>query len=221
MRTKTRYVDFQTLQAQGDNANTIIKLMMACNDLILADDSLSEWKKELPRSKKSKQINAQFYFVRIQLAHLHEGLKVVEEIKKNTALEKLIRDCDSQTQQSFTELEQFLPQGSKHNEMKNLITLIRHNLTFHYAQSGTMIEKAISDRSKRSDGRISSVTRGDTWHFKVADDIVDSIVVRQIWKIPREADARIEADKILDRVRQITMWFLDFSAEFIWKYCES
>lgn len=59
------------------------------------------------------------------------------------------------------------------------------------------------------------------WHFKVASDIVDSIVVRQIWNIPREADARIEADKILDRVHQITMWFLDFSAEFIWKYCES
>ncbi len=224
MRTKTRYVDFQTLQAQGDNATTIIKLMMTCNDLILADDSLSEWKKELPRSKKSKQIHAQFYFVRIQLAHLYEGLKIIEEIKKYPVLEALISRCDRQMQQSFAELEQFLPQASKRDEFEKLVGRIRNSLTFHYDESGKQIKKAISDRSKHSDATTSSITRGDTanmWHFKVASDIVDSIVVRQIWNIPREADARIEADKILDRVHQITMWFLDFSAEFIWKYCES
>ena len=50
--------------------------------------------------------------------------------------------------------------------------------------------------------------------------VVDSIVVRQIWAIPRDADLRVEADKVADRAHQIFLWFVDFSGEFIWKYCE-
>jgi hypothetical protein len=57
------------------------------------------------------------------------------------------------------------------------------------------------------------------WYFKVADDVVDSIVVRQIWAIPRYADMRAEADKVADRAHQIFRWFVDFAGEFIWKYC--
>jgi hypothetical protein len=70
---------------------------------------------------------------------------------------------------------------------------------------------------------MSAVTRGDTaylWYFKAADEVVDSIVVRQIWGIPSDADVRVEADRIADRVHQIFLWFMDFSGEFVWNYCE-
>lgn len=86
------------------------------------------------------------------------------------------------------------------------------------------MKKAVSDRARRNEAKISSVTQGDEahlWHFKVADDIVDSIITRQIWNIPREADARIEADKKLDRAFEIATWFLEFSGAFIFKYLES
>jgi hypothetical protein len=197
--------------------------MMACNDLSLANQALSDWKMEQPSSKKPRKVGAGMYFVRTELAHLYEGLDVIEEIKSDATLSAFVNQCDHQTQQSFRELEQFLRNGPKRAEFMQLIGQIRHNLTFHYNQSGTLIERAISDRAGRIEAQISSVTRGDTaylWHFKVADDIVDSIVVRQIWAIPREADLRAEADKVADRVHQIFLWFLDFSGEFIWKYCE-
>jgi hypothetical protein len=58
------------------------------------------------------------------------------------------------------------------------------------------------------------------WHFKVADDVVDSIVVRRIWRIPRDEDFRAKADAIGDEVQKIALLFLDFSGEFIWKYCD-
>jgi len=198
--------------------------MMACNDLSLANQSLFEWKKELSGSMKSRQIGAGMYFVKTQLAHLHEGMKVIKEIKKCPVLMALVDHCDSQTQKSFNELEQFLHNGAKHDEFEKLVGRVRHNLTFHYDENGKHIKQAVSDRAGRPDARISSVTRGDTaylWHFKVADDIVDSIMVRQLWKIPREADLRIEADKVADQVHQIFLLFVDFSGEFIWKYCES
>ena len=41
------------------------------------------------------------YFVRLQLAHLHEGLKVIEEIRNDPVLKALVDRCDSQTQQSL------------------------------------------------------------------------------------------------------------------------
>jgi hypothetical protein len=223
-RTTTRYLSFEKLQARGDSANTVIKLMMACNDLSLANQSLSEWKMELPSGRKSRQIGAGMYFVRTQLAHLHEGLKVIEEIKKAPVLMALVARCDNQTQQSFNELMQFLPKEPKRPEFEQLVGRVRHNVTFHYDESGKLIEEAVLDRASRPDARMSSITRGDTaylCHFKIADDIVDSIVVRQIWAIPRELDVRIEADRIADRVHQILLWFVDFSGEFIWKYCES
>ena len=51
-----------------------------------------------------------------------------------------------------------------------------------------------------------------------ADDIVDSIVVRQLWGIPRQSDLRLEADMIADYQYEITLSFIDFAGEFIWKY---
>lgn len=165
------------------------------------------------------------YFVRTQLAHLHEGLKVIDKIKADPLLMSIVRQCDQQTQNDFNTLKEFLTGGNNYSEFENLIGQLRHNLTFHYHQCGKLIcRAAIDDRASRKEARISSITRGNTthlWYFKIADDVVDSIVVRQIWKIPREKNGRVETNKILERVRQICIWFLDFSAELIWQYCKS
>jgi len=215
-------LNFENLRNQGQCAVTVAKLMMACNDLSLANEALSGWKEKDSKMMKQRQIGAGMYFVRTQLAHLHEGLKVIDSIRKDKALTSLLRRCDNLTQESFRQLEEFLPGGSKRAEFERLVGRVRHNLTFHYDESGKLIERAIEDRASRSEARISSVTRGNTaylWHFKAADDLVDSIVVRQIWNIPRNADLRVEADKIADQVHQIFLWFMDFSGEFIWNYC--
>ena len=134
-----------------------------------------------------------------------------------------MKRCDAETQRSFHELEQFLHGGPNHSEFERLAGQVRHNLTFHYYRCEALIKRAIADRAGRQEARVSSVTRGDTaylHHLKVADDVVASIVYRQIWRIPRHAELQAEADKVADRVYQIFLWFVDFSGEFIWKYCE-
>ena len=222
-QTSTRYISFETLKIRGPSAVTVIKLMMAHNDMSLANQALTEWKGVQPNMRKPRQIGAEMYFVRTQLAHLHEGLKVIEAIRADSLLMAHVAACDLETQQSFQKLIPFLPGEPSRPEFERLIGRVRHSLTFHYDQSGKLIEKAIADRASRAEARQSSVTRGSTahlWHFKVADDVVDSIVVRQIWKIPKNADLRVEADKIADRVHQIFLWFVDFSGEYIWRYCK-
>jgi hypothetical protein len=221
--TGTRFVKFEALNLRGQSAVTVVKLMMACNDLTITNQALGDWKNDERQSRRSRQRAACMYFIRAQIAHLHEGMKIIEEIRNDNTLFMLVNRCDTQTQQSFRELEQHLPGGPRRDRFEQLAGRVRHNLTFHYDESGTLIERAIADRGGRTEAQVSTITRGSTahlWHFKVADDVVDSIVVRQIWKIPRDADLRAEADVIMDEVLQIALSFLDFSGEFIWKYCE-
>lgn len=220
--TATIPVSFQKLQARGQSAVTVVKLMMACNDLSLTNQALDEWKKEQPNRRKSRQTGARLYFVRAPLAHLYEALKVIQAIQQDSTLSDLVGRCDNKTQESFKALQQFLPGGSKRDEFERLVGRIRNNLTFHYDESGRLIERAISDRASRPDRIVSSVTRGNTaylWHFKVADELVDTIVVRQIWNIPKSADLRVEADATVDFAYQLFLRFVDFSGEFIWRFC--
>jgi hypothetical protein len=223
-QTSTRYINLQALESRGASAVTVVRLMMACNDMSLANQSLTYWKGKHSGSSKSRQRGAGMYFIRTQLAHLHEGLKVISEIQADPLLKRHLDNCDGKTKQSYQSLLPFIEGGSNRSEFEQLIGRVRHNLTFHYDQSGKMIEKAIADRASRSESRQSSVTRGSTshlWHFQVADDLVESIVVRQIWKIPRDKDLRIEADNIASRVHQIFLWFVDFAGEFIWTYSKT
>lgn len=221
-RTRTIIVDFQRLALLGNSAATVIKLMMACNDLQLANEALVEWKKEQPRLRKCREVGAQMYFVRLMMSHLYEALKIVEHIHIDESLLRLVKQCDQRTQNSFHELESFLPNGSRRQWFESMVGKIRNNLVFHYEKRGKMIERAISDRAGRPEARHSSITRGSTaylWHFKPADDIVDSILVREIWGIPRDKDLRTEVDRIVDEIHRIFLCFVDFAGEFIWKCC--
>jgi hypothetical protein len=221
--TSTRQVHFDRLQAKGPDAAVVVKLMMACNDMTLANQALDDWKRAQPRERRDRQLAACMYFVRVELAHLYEALVIIQEIRQSQTLQALVDQCDLRTRESFAELLNHVHGGTKHNRLKQLVGQLRHNLTFHYHQCNKLILTAIDDRASRPEANLSSITRASTahrWRFSVADDLVDSIVVRQLWSIPRTADLRIEVDKIADEVNAIMLRYLDFAGEFIWKYCE-
>ena len=209
------------MRSRGPSAAIVVKLMMACNDLTLADQALADWRKEQRRSRSSRQAGACMYFIRLQISHLKEGLTVIAQLRRDPDLLKIVGVCDPHTQSCFHQLEQYVQAGPKKDRFERLAGRIRHKLAFHYDESGKLIVKAIVDRAARPEARVSLITRGDNinlWHSKAADDVVESIVVRQLWNIPRSADLRHEADAIADEVHKILCQFLDFSGEFIWKY---
>ncbi|MBN1291276.1 MAG: hypothetical protein JXB48_05490 [Candidatus Latescibacteria bacterium] len=219
--TKTKIVSFDDLCRRESTAPIVVKLMMACNDLSLANEALLHWKEEQSPMQKHRELGAKMYFVRIELSHLFEGLKVIDEIRKNNELMTLLSRCDRRTQNSFNELVKVLPGGTEWKKLEKLIGQLRHNLAFHYDKSGKLIKKAIADRASSTQTKNSSITRGSSmylWRFNVADDIVDSIVVRQLWGIPRQSDLSVEADSIAEYIHKIFLSFVDFAGEFIWKY---
>jgi hypothetical protein len=219
-RTYTKPVDPARLAARGKSAATIIRLMMACNDMTLADEALAGWSGEQPQDRKDRQNGARMYFMRMQISHLSEGLKNIDEIRKDAGLYALVHQCDARTQGAFRQLEEYLPDGAKHHEPHQLAKLIRNKLAFHY--DNKMINKALVDRAERPGARSSSITRASTahrWRFELADEIVDSIVVRQIFGIPEIADLRVEVDRIVGQLHEVKLHFVDFAGEFIWSYC--
>jgi hypothetical protein len=111
-RTHTRLIDYQRIEARGKSSVLVIKLMMACNDMQLANEAASNWREDQPRNKQYRQVGARMYFIRLQMAHLHEALKIVEEIRSDEQFMALLSTCDNQTQASFSKLETWLKGGA-------------------------------------------------------------------------------------------------------------
>lgn len=126
-----KYINLQEFTARGSSAAIVVRLMMACNDLSVANEAIGQWKKPQSSLRIERQRGAQLYFARIQIAHLYEGMKVIEAVRNDSYLLSLVGHCDGKTQQSFQHLEQFLTGGAQYNRFISLVEKIRHNVVFH------------------------------------------------------------------------------------------
>ena len=221
----TRFIDFSKLQTEGQSAALIVTLMMACNDMSVANESLMNWKScELPALIERKR-GARMYFVRLQIAHLHEALKIIEKIEGNESLLAVLNRCDETTKDLFNRLLQYSLSYDSHNKNKKLLSQIRNNLTFHYDGAGISkcVTRAIASRANSTQAIKSSITQSTNnfgWHFKVADDIVDTVVTRQFMQI-ESPDASDEVDQTMVELHQIFSMYMNFSGEFIWRYFDN
>jgi hypothetical protein len=219
--TTTRFIKWERLERGGKEATLIVRLMMACNDLSVANEAMSVWQDD-KSNRTERRRGALLYFHRMQVSHLCEGMKIIEEISKDSSMLNLISILDGRTQKSFYRLKDYIKGGSKSSLFVKNALKIRNSLGFHYHERGSLIKDYILDRASRSIPP-SSITRGGTgydWHFEISDDIIDSIVVREFWNIPKDADARAFSDSASMIIHDVMLSFIDFSGELIWKYLE-
>ncbi len=221
--TRTRLVSYEELEKRGNSAAVVIKLMIAFNDLQLANESLQDWCQDQPRRRRARQKGAQMYFTRLQMAHFFEALEIIKEIRKDDDLMRLVGTSDSHTRASFRVLEGYVTNPEKIQWLKAKVTAIRHNVVFHYHQGGGLITKAINDRASRPELSHGEVTRGwgdeSSWNFEPGNQIIHSIVARQIWGIDRSQNLEEEAAKITDQIQDAILCFCNFAAELVWRYC--
>lgn len=221
-RSTTRYVNFTLLQTRLPSSTTVVKLMMACNDMALANESLRRWKEEFERTQGARSWGASLWAIRAQISHMYEGLDIIKAILLDEQLMQVVGRCDAQTRRSLEALKAYVEEGPKLQELESIAGRIRSNVSFHYDESGKLVTRAIEAFARR--GRPSSVTRASRapdWHFAIADRVVDEIVCRQIWKIPENLNQATEADKFIDKIYEVFLLFMDFSGEFIWRYCSA
>lgn len=218
-RTQTTFVDLSRLISQKKEASLIIRLMMACNDISLANQCLAQYKKDQPPIRKHVQKGALMYFVRLQCGHLKEAMDLLQKLCADKYLFKRVDNCSQEAQLSFKRLIDCFKNGPNYNKYRDYILKVRHKTVFHY--DGKLVEKALADRANRTGAKISKITRGDhisLWRFDLSDDIVDSLICRQLWKIPREENLREKADEISDFGSNLCVSFLDFCGEYIFSY---
>jgi hypothetical protein len=193
--------------------------MMAENDLALANQCLEYYKNEASSVNNDIRRGAGLYFIKMQCGHMNEAIMLIEEINKDEYLLERVRRCSSFAKDAFNKLKKCLRGGSDEKKFAQYIGQIRHNTAFHY--SNKLVGKALADRAGRKESKQSKITAGDNinlWRFHLADDILDSIVCRHIWKIPRTANSRQEADNIADFGGDLCVAFLDFSWEYIFRF---
>ena len=108
--TRTRYLNINQLALEDTSASLIVKLMICCNDLSLANQSLAKWKTDefLNADEKVRQWGAGMYFIRLQLSHLYEGLVIIDQILSNQLLNNLIGHLDESSKKSLEELKPYL-----------------------------------------------------------------------------------------------------------------
>jgi hypothetical protein len=148
------------------------------------------------------------YFIRLQIAHLVEGLKILEEASNKPRFVALLDR--HQARERYEELLQF-----KSSSPWRRYTEGARDKTFHY--SGDEVEQAIE---LRVDGvaALSGFTLSvdpDLYRFDVADDIYDTLLCRVMWQ--REAGPNLmeQVDTILAEIRSTALKFLDFCEDLL------
>jgi hypothetical protein len=225
-RTTTRILDINKLTSTASSNSLVLKLMICCNDLSLSNQSLARWREEsnLNIDEKYRKKGAGMYFVRLQLAHLFEGITIIEAIKNDDHLSKFISTLDTKTTESFSNLISYTKGGNNRKIFEELIGTVRNTLTFHYDHSSKLVTRSLNKLTEISSCKTYKITRGNNayrWYFNFGDDVVNHLVVRELWKIPDDENSDHSVDELVSWAHGIFLSFMDFSGEFIWKYFDN
>jgi hypothetical protein len=214
MPSTTRIVRTARLGADLELASAVVRLMMAMNDIGVANDALQEWNQTESRKKKARKNGGKLYFGRMQMAHIYEALLIIEEIKETASLMRAVERCDARTRRSFETVAAFL----KTDDFGRLLRL-RNNAAFHYDRKLTM--RALRQIIEKYPNDTSSVSLGShtlDWYFELGDKVLDRLVVRQVFNVPEDEEMRAAINAVLDRLHAMAFAFADFAGYFIRHY---
>jgi hypothetical protein len=215
MSSKTRLTTFKRLAGAGDIAPLLVQLMMAVNDLGIADHGLRYWSENPPSQYQDRAQGAKSYFVRLQIAHTFEALKIIGKIQRTPNFLKLVQQCDQHTQDAFARLASIIGTDN-YKAMKRL----RDAITFHYETNA--IAEAIKRQNDKFPDHPLSLSIGNRtldWYFEPADRMVDSIIIRDAIGLQAYPVASAEVDKVASRLQTIAEDLANFSGYFIPRYC--
>ena len=213
--TQTKFISFAKL-SKLTGAETIVTVALVCNDLAIANASMGRYKQIEKPSLSYIRIGGMRYFSRLICGHLHEGMKAIKGVRQDQRLLNFVGQCSKQAQDAFAALCECLRGGREEHNFKKYGGRIRNGVAFHYDPSD--LRWALEGRSKWSTAETSSLTGGSDIHttrFEFADDLLDSIVCRKLWEIPRRVDVIAEADRIGNWCNTKCVEYLRFGEHFV------
>jgi hypothetical protein len=215
MNAKIKMTTFRKLAAMGDLAPLMIQLMMAINDIGIADHGMEHWSKKAAEEHPGRAQASRSYFVRLQMAHAFEALKVIHKIGTTPEYKAVVEKCDRRTQEAFARA--FAVIGTDdYKAMKRL----RNSVSFHYETKA--IQESLKRQSKKFPDFAMPMSIGSRtidWHFDPGDRVVDGIIVRDAIGVPEDKDVRTEVDKVAVRLQAIAEDLATFAGYFVHRYC--
>lgn len=227
MRTNTIYTDLKKLYESGDKeASLIVRLMLACNDIALSNHCMSNFKTQILKGiQQHIKQGALLYFIRLQCGHLNEVMPLIKELNdllnENSLSAGIFNKCTNEIKNDFNKLRDCLNGFPNRQEFLNKVELMRHKTVFHYKDE-KLFKEAIKKRSENKKERHSSITRStdvSCLRFNVADDIIDTVVCRFLWKLTANDDSlKQQADEASDFGSDLCRAYVNFCSEFIFRY---
>jgi hypothetical protein len=211
MSSKTRLTNFEKLAAKGELGIVLGRLMLALNDIGVANDALGTWIGVQTGIRKDRQAGAKMYFVRMLISHVFEGLAVISKIKSNTELMKAVESSGRPTQVAFSKCAAVIG-----TERYKLMKRVRNDLGFHYLDE--TVRAAIASQSEKAPELPLSLSVGHDpleWYYQPGDRIVDSAIVRDIFKISEGADVQKEVDGLIHDMQAVGDNLAEFSGYFV------
>ena len=145
------------------------------------------------------------------MAHVYEALYIIEDIQKSPKLKALVQACDPMTRSSFDAVATFLTTADYEKLLR-----IRNDASFHY--NAKLPVRALEQIDKKFPDHVSTYSLGHDpldLYFELGDLALDKFVVRNIFKVPEDADVRAAIDTILTRIHRMANAFRDFAGYFI------
>ena len=214
MRSTTWYVTTEKLTGDPKWAPTLVRLIIAMNDVSTASYSIDQWADAKERKFQERKVGASLYFARMLLSHIYEALQIVAEISKDPSMRDDVEASDAGTFAAFVELEAFC---DNKNEMLMLVRL-RNNAGFHYDKK--LPGRVLKELDVENPGHGSMMSLGHQaldCYFKVGDEVIDRLIVRKVLTpdMPRSAERRDLVMKISSKHQAIARLFTDFAGNFI------
>ena len=85
-----KFARLDAIASKGELGSVLIRLMMVINDMSLAMDAQRRWTEDAKNERKHRERGAKIYFIRLQISHIYEAMKIVKEIRDSPDLMKAV-----------------------------------------------------------------------------------------------------------------------------------
>jgi hypothetical protein len=211
MASTTRLTSFGKLAEKGELGVIVGRLMMAINDITIANDSLGQWMLVETGEPRMREKGARMYFVRVLISHVFEALQIINKIKATPDLRKVVDTSSAVVREHFEKALKIV--GTEdYKRMRHM----RNDVSFHYRAN--TVREAIDALNQIAPAVRLSISLGDAtldWYFEPGDRIVDSAVVRGVFGLPYNQDAPKEVDRLIHKLQDTADHLVQFGGYFI------
>jgi hypothetical protein len=99
--------------------------------MVLANKSARAYRGDLSPTEKHLAKGANMYFMRLQMSHLSEGMKILSGLRESHSFKRNLSSCSDTAQAAYNRLVPFTEDGPDKTWFEKHVVRARHGLTFH------------------------------------------------------------------------------------------